>query len=215
MNDVDRWVERVYAAGGDREQLNRLYEEWAADYDQHKWASGNPSVAITVGVIARHLPDFDACVLDAGCGTGNLGQVLHQIGYRNIEGLDPSPGMLEMARRKEIYQALYPDYLEPEIDLAKRYDLVAATGIFTEGHAPPEALEGMLRLARPGAVIAFSLSELAEHELGFAARITELSEAGAWHQIERTEPYRGFPFSETATVHLRVWAFRKSEADQS
>ena len=159
MNEVNQWVERVYAAGGDREKLNRLYDEWAADYDQHKWASGNPSVAIAVGMIARQVPDFDAHILDAGCGTGNLGQILHQMGYHNLDGLDPSLGMLEMARRKEIYQTLYPGFLEPKVEIATAtYDLVAATGLFTEGHAPPEALEGMLKLARPGAMVVFSES---------------------------------------------------------
>ena len=107
MTDLESWLERVYAAGGDREELDRAYDEWAERYDQDIWASGNPFIAIAAGLFSRHVRDYDARILDAGCGTGNMAQVLYQIGYDNIEGLDPSAGMLEVARRKEVYRALH------------------------------------------------------------------------------------------------------------
>ena len=54
---------------------------------------------------ARHL-DKDESILDAGAGTGLVGECLHQMGYRNLTAMDLSTGMLEVARRKNIYQAL-------------------------------------------------------------------------------------------------------------
>ena len=215
MENIEYWVDQVYAAGGDRQQLNRLYDEWAADYEQHKWATGNPVIAISAGLIGRYVPDIDARILDAGCGAGNLGLVLHQIGYHNLEALDPSAGMLEVARRKSIYRALHELFLEPGIDLpADAYDLVAATGVFTEGHAPPDALDGMLELTRPGGIVLFSLADQAAQNLGFDERIAELNAAGAWQMLERTEPFRPFPFSDDkADVRLRVYLFGKNSAD--
>lgn len=68
MPDFDHWLEKVYEAGGDRETLDRLYDDWAQEYDGHLWASGNPYLAITAGMTARHLRSFDATILDAGCG---------------------------------------------------------------------------------------------------------------------------------------------------
>ena len=215
MENIENWVDQVYAAGGDREQLNRLYDEWAAEYEQHKWASGNPVVAVSAGLIGRRVPNFDARILDAGCGAGNLGLVLHQIGYENLEALDPSAGMLEVARRKSIYRDLHKNFLEPDIDLpAENFDLVAATGVFTEGHAPPSALDGMLKLARPGGVILFSLTDQAANDLGFADRIAELNSSGTWQQLECTEPFSPLPFYENkAHVRLRVYVFRKTATD--
>lgn len=70
-----------------------------ADYDQQPWASGNPYIAIATGLVGRHIRDYDARILDAGCGTGNMAQLLHQVGYRNIEGLDPSSGMRAIAQK--------------------------------------------------------------------------------------------------------------------
>ena len=217
MEDIDRWVNKVYAAEGDRAELERLYDEWAEDYERHKWASGNPGIAIAVGKIGRHLRDFDARILDAGCGTGNVGLVLHQIGYRNLEALDPSNGMLEAARGKGIYQALHPLFLDQDIDLpANSYDLVVASGVFTEGHAPPTALDGLLKLTMPGGIIVFSLSETAASELGFAERIANLIDCEAWQLIERTQAYRSFPFSDAeAHVLIRIYVMQKSEANDS
>ena len=125
--------------------------------------------------------------------------------------------MLEMARRKNIYRALHPLFLEPEIALpAESYDGVIATGVFTEGHAPPGALDGMLELARPGAFIMFTLSDLAGRDLGFDDRMAELSAAGSWRQRERTGPYRSFPFSQTqARVLIRFHVYQKSHAVES
>lgn len=97
MEDLESWLERVYQAGGERKTLDTLYDEWSKDYDQQLWASGNPYIAIATGLVGRHVHDYDAKILDAGCGTGNMAQVLHQMGYRNIEGLDPSAGMLAVA----------------------------------------------------------------------------------------------------------------------
>ena len=49
MDDLETWLDRVYAADGDHATLSRLYDEWAADYDRQLWASGNPYIAILAG----------------------------------------------------------------------------------------------------------------------------------------------------------------------
>jgi hypothetical protein len=51
------------------------------------------------------------------------------------------------------------------------YDAVVAAGVLTHGHAPPEALDGILKIARSGAAIVFSLSLIAFEEHGFKQKI--------------------------------------------
>jgi 2-polyprenyl-3-methyl-5-hydroxy-6-metoxy-1,4-benzoquinol methylase len=186
MEDLETWLERVYKADGERKTLDTLYDEWARDYDQQLWASGNPYIAIATGLIGRHVRDYEAKILDAGCGTGNMAQVLHQMGYRNIEGLDPSTGMLAVAQRKEVYQQLHRLYLDSQVDLADdSFDAVVAAGVLTHGHAPPESLDGILKLTRPGGTIVFSLSAIAYDELGFKQKIVELEESGKWEKLDQ------------------------------
>ena len=117
MEDLDTWLDRVYQADGNHAMLDALYDQWAQDYDQQIWASGNPYIAITAGFAGKLIADFDARILDAGCGTGNMAQILHQMGYRNIDGLDPSAGMLKVAGSKQIYQSQYQLYLNKPLIL--------------------------------------------------------------------------------------------------
>jgi len=213
MEDLETWLERVYQADGERKTLDTLYDEWSKDYDQQLWASGNPYIAIATGLVGRHVHDYEAKILDAGCGTGNMAQVLHQMGYRNIEGLDPSAGMLAVAQRKEVYQQLHQLYLDAQIDLVDdSFDAVVAAGVLTHGHAPPESLDGILKLTRPGGVIIFSLSAIAYEELGFKQKIARLEESGQWQKLDQSLLFRTYPFSEKE-AHLRHWvlAYRKSD----
>ena len=212
MEDLETWLERVYQADGERKTLDTLYDEWSKDYDQQLWASGNPYIAIATGLIGRHVRDYDAKILDAGCGTGNMAQVLHQMGYRNIEGLDPSAGMLAVAQRKEVYQQLHQLYLDARVDLADdSFDAVVAAGVLTHGHAPPESLDGILKLTLPGGIIIFSLSAIAYEELGFKQKIDTLEESNQWQKLDQSLLFRTYPFSEKE-AHLRHWvlAYRKS-----
>lgn len=212
MADLETWLERVYQADGDRATLDRLYDEWARDYDQQLWASGNPYIAILLGFTGRFVPDFDARILDAGCGTGNMGLLLQQMGYDNIDGLEPAEGMLEMARNKSVYRNLHPLYLDSTIDLpAASYDAVIAAGVLTHGHAPPQAIDGILSLTRPGGIILFSLSQIAWDDHGFRERIEALEQTGAWTRLGQSRLFRTYPFSERE-AHLRHWvlAYKKS-----
>ena len=213
MEDLDTWLARVYQAEGNHATLDALYDQWAQDYDQQIWASGNPYIAITAGFAGKLISDFDAHILDAGCGTGNMAQILHQMGYRNIDGLDPSAGMLKVAGSKQIYQNQHQLYLDSSIDLPdESYDAVIAAGVLTHGHAPPESLDGILTLVREGGVILFSLSQTAFEEFGFKEKIAELDAAGSWRKLQQSNLFRTYPFSEKeAHLHHWVLAYQKTE----
>jgi len=212
MEKLEEWLERVYAAGGDRATLDRLYDEWALNYDQHIWSSGNPYIAISAGMAGKYIGDYDARILDAGCGTGNMAQVLHQMGFNNIEGLDPSDGMLLVAKHKDIYQKLHNLSLDTHVDLPNEsYDAVIAAGVLTHGHAPPESLDGILGLTKTGGVIIFSLSEIANNEYGFGEKLKQLEDDMAMLPLERSQLFRTYPFSEKE-AHVRHWVcvYRKT-----
>ena len=211
MDELEIWLERVYEAGGDRATLDRLYDEWAQNYDQHIWASGNPYIVIATGMAGKYISDYDARILDVGCGTGNMAQVLDQMGFNHLEGLDPSEGMLGVAERKNIYKKLHKLFLAAEVDLPdESYDAVIAAGVLTHGHAPPESLDGILKLTKAGGLIIFSLSEIASNEYGFGDKISQLEKEGAWEKLDRSRLFRTYPFSEKeAHIHHWVCVYRK------
>ena len=62
------------------------------------------------------MPHKDAIILDAGAGTGMVGEALAELGYTQIVGVDISEAMLENARKKQVYQAQYQGNLEEIIN---------------------------------------------------------------------------------------------------
>lgn len=205
MDQLEKRLKEVYGAGGNRGTLDGLYDSWARSYDADLWASGNPYIAIIAGMVGRHVTDLNAKILDGGCGTGLLGQVLYQIGYKHISGIDPSHGMLEFARQKGCYESVHPLLLGTQIALDDdSFDAVVAAGVLTHGHAPPESLDGMLRVAKPGAPVIFSISQIAVEEGGFGEKMSQLEHDGRWIPVQKSETFRTYPFSEEMG-HVRHW----------
>ena len=209
---LEDWLDAVYETEGDRDKLDQLYDEWARSYDQDLWASGNPYIALMVGLVARHVGDRTVRILDAGCGTGNLAQILHLIGYSNIVGIDASDGMLNAAKAKGCYTELHNMLLGARIDLpANSFDAITAAGVLTHGHAPAESIDGLLEIAKPGAPIIFSISKIAYDNDGFGERMTALEQANAWSLIDQSDQFRTYPFS-SQYADLRHWicVYRKA-----
>ena len=88
-------LDAVYAATSAAE-IARTYDAWAATYDAEMAALGYRHPTICLALLARHLPPGGP-VLDAGAGTGLLGEWLKLTGYAPVEGVDLSPGMLAVA----------------------------------------------------------------------------------------------------------------------
>ena len=205
-------LDAVYQSGGDRQKLDQLYDDWAREYDQDLWASGNPYIALIAGMAGRYIANRNARILDGGCGTGNMAQILCLIGYTNIVGIDASDGMLAVAQAKGCYVELHKMLLGAKIELpAKSFDAITAAGVLTHGHAPPESLDGLLEIAKPGAPIIFSISKIAIEEGGFGQKISHLERSGAWSLEEQTELFRTYPFSSRYSS-LRHWisVYRKA-----
>ncbi|MEQ8665063.1 MAG: class I SAM-dependent methyltransferase [Rhodospirillales bacterium] len=205
-------VRDAHATAADPAGTRDFYDGWAADYDRDLLTSGTPYMAVCAGMVARHVADRDARILDGGCGTGLIGQFLHWIGYNNIEGLDASAGMLEAARAKGCYRALHEMFLAPGMDLADAsFDAVVASGVLIAGHAPPDALDGMVRVAKPGAPIVFNMNPKSLTEAGYGAKIDALSDAGAWTFVEESRVYPPYPFNPgVGHAKPRVLVFRKA-----
>jgi predicted TPR repeat methyltransferase len=71
---------------------------------------------------------LDVC--DAGCGTGLLGPLLRPYA-RTLTGVDLSPKMLEKARERGVYDALYTDEIVAHLGArTASYDVITAADVF-------------------------------------------------------------------------------------
>ena len=95
----DDWVGGVYGAKS-TEELKRKYDTWAANYDRDVESVGYRSPAMAAGLFGRYVPADAGEILDAGCGTGLLGDLLVPLGYRGLVGIDLSREMLARAEAR-------------------------------------------------------------------------------------------------------------------
>lgn len=96
-------------------------------------------------------------ILDIACGTGRVGEELARLGFKTIDGLDPSEGMLKECRKKNIYKTMYKEFCSDKtlpID-AGVYDCVVVAGGLGEGHIPCSGLLEMIRVVKPGGFVLF------------------------------------------------------------
>ena len=143
-----------------------IYEKWAATYD-NELGDENQNYVAPVLVAQVALKSFKnlakSVILDAGCGTGLVGQALAMNGAKAIDGLDLSPAMLTMAEQTGAYRSLAQADMTRRVAQAdETYDMVTCVGTFTLGHVGPDpALRELVRLIRRnGLIIATVLEEI-------------------------------------------------------
>jgi len=87
--------------------LEDLYKVWAESYDRDVVeVIGYVGHSITTELLLKYVDNFKAKILDAGCGTGLVGEILHEKKFNNIVGVDFSQPMLDQALEKNVYQSL-------------------------------------------------------------------------------------------------------------
>lgn len=117
---MDRWAAGYDAASLTSSYVYRLEREAFADWviDQLRSGGVEPS---------------EASILDAGCGTGALIEMLARRGAGSLTGLDLSPEMLERGRARHLRQA---EWIEGDIGEAglRGRSFEAVTAVFTMHH---------------------------------------------------------------------------------
>jgi predicted TPR repeat methyltransferase len=196
----------VYGAT-DPAQVAQAYDQWAETYEAEMRSAGYRHPSIALALLARHLPPGAGPVLDAGAGTGMVGEWLGIVGYPDIEALDISAGMLAVAARKGVYTKLHTIALGGILPFATAtYAAIICTGVFTTGHVGAEALAELVRITRPGGVIVATVKG-AVWDGGFAVEVARMTAAGLLELVEETAPYVSMP-GEAATAPSRAIVLR-------
>ena len=149
------------------------YDDFAATYDNGFAAElGYRLPEIVAKTYLQMANVDDVPIADIGCGTGLIAS---QLAGRIIDGMDISPGMLDVSRKRGGYRDLYQVDLTGDIStICNQYGAVLSSGTFTHGHLGPDHLVGLLKIARPAALFVVAVN--AEHykKLGFDTIVTRL-----------------------------------------
>jgi len=179
----------------------RLYARWADTYDAGFSGAHGYGLPDAVAAVYRTADGATDAVLDVGCGTGLVGLALARRGVTGITGIDISREMLHKAAEKATDDgaAVYAEVAEADLTVGIDADDgtfagAVSAGTFTHGHVGPDALDEVLRVCRPGAVLALSVNaELFARDAGFGDWMAAAADAGRITdaRTERVAVYSG------------------------
>jgi SAM-dependent methyltransferase len=130
---------------------------------RESWASFTPFEMLT-GSVAPDLVRFarvaaGQTVVDIGCGTGVVALTAARTGAR-VHGADLTPALLETARHNAALAQLDIDFHEADVEALPfsdaSFDVVLSQFGHMFGPRPEITIAEMLRVLKPGGVIAFS-----------------------------------------------------------
>eukprot|EP00069_Balaena_mysticetus_P016583 bmy_00377T0 len=147
-----------------------------------------PRLAVDCLTQALPGPPHAALILDVACGTGLVAAELQARGFLQLHGVDGSPGMLEQARARGLYQHLSLCTLgqEPLPSSEGTYDAVLTVGALSDGQVPCSAVPELLRVTKPGGLLCLTTrtnpSNLRYKE-ALEATLARLEQARAWERL--------------------------------
>ncbi|MGJ8571492.1 MAG: class I SAM-dependent DNA methyltransferase [Hoeflea sp.] len=181
------------------DEVAKVYDSWAEKYDNDMSLAGYRHPAISLAILSRHVPKGAGPLLDAGAGTGLIGEWLAITGYSDVDALDISAGMLAVAERKGVYKGLYKAALGSTLPFSDdQFAAIISAGVFTSGHVGVEGLDDLLRICAPGGTIVLTVKDVL-WRASFSGRIAELQAAGAVTLVDDTGPYVSMPGEEGTT----------------
>jgi SAM-dependent methyltransferase len=127
-----------------------LYEEFAAVEREHWWFQGRR--AIVADVLERWLPPPPLRILDIGCGTGEMLDMLTHFG--DVLAMDSSPAAVAFCHERfgttaEVVQGYVPD----DLPTGELFDVVSAFDVIEHLDDDRVALRRLRSLTAPGGMI--------------------------------------------------------------
>lgn len=149
------------------EELKSKYDGWADTYDADVGQDWSFMPVNIVKTLSKLVSDKHAPILDAGAGTGLVGQALAEQGYTNLVGVDLSPEMLRVAAEKQVYRTLQQGNLEDASIFSNSvgFDVIIAAGVFAYAHAGVEVLNNLLGPLKDGGLFLMTIREDYRHEM--------------------------------------------------
>lgn len=185
--EFEEQITNIMVDNSDPTNRVEFYDKWSDKYDNDLVIIGNytghtkcAEAFVKLGL------DRSISILDLAAGTGLLGAEVTKHGYVNIDGLDAAIGMLNQARKQDIYQNYILASVQglgsvPVND--RTYDVILSSNGFAPGQIYPSDIPELLRILRPGGYILWTMRDgyqnLASTPFGsFDAQIEDLVKTG-------------------------------------
>ena len=148
------------------------FDAWASNYDADATKLYNWRGPLeTVGPVKRYLP-VGALILDAGAGTGLVGEALANHGYTNMIAVDLSQKMLDIANTKSVYRGVFKADLLKSLPFQDGIlDAVLCIGTFS--YLTSQVISEFTRIIKPGGYIIYIINDTFYYKRGFETAVKE------------------------------------------
>ncbi|MEM9773751.1 MAG: class I SAM-dependent methyltransferase [Chloroflexota bacterium] len=206
-------IQEALNLDGTVDKLQSFYAKWAASYDMDVATEAYAAPTISVDLLLKNLHQLDQLsrplsILDAGCGTGLIGQILLQSDLDptfELDGFDLSSAMVDKAAETKAYTNLMGNINlnHPLHHLFKnQYDVVFCCGVFTLGHVPPKSLKNLFDVTRSGGLVIASTRTRYYEKSGYQTISDKFVAEGA---VELVELLREAPYTSDDNSHYWVY----------
>jgi len=151
----------------------------------------------------------DAKILDVACGPGNVAFILKDHGYSNVDGLDPSQGLLDAGQKKKLFKNTFCCYVSPDTKTPiedDSYDVLLCSGGMFPGSIVPQAFTELLRITKPGGVIAWNIADGYEGFNDFFTNYDkiykQLIQEGRWEEIKPVKKLDNMLFDDAGFTYV-------------
>jgi predicted TPR repeat methyltransferase len=202
-------VKDAYLIKTPEDSIN-LYRGWASSYDSD-FAKQNDyrSPLEIANYYDKYSNNEDTPILDVGAGTGLIGEYLN-FNSREIDAIDISPEMLNIARLKNCYSEII------EADLTKRllindnhYGAIVSAGTFTHGHVGPDVFDELLRVTRTGGLFVLTIHYKLYKKAGFDKKLLEIKKSITKPSFHEVDVYGNNPDKDHGNDKVIIVVFRK------
>ena len=158
------------------DEVRDLYDDWSKNdkynQDMINWEYSGPREVVTA--FLPHASNKGIKILDAGCGSGLVGEELSKEGYSIIHGADIAAKLMNSIPAG-IYHELHNIDLNKPINFTDDFfDAVLCVGTFTFGHVKARALSEFTRIVKSGGIIGFTINEGVFLDHGFKSELDHL-----------------------------------------
>jgi len=204
--------ETIFSGGHGKEEVALYYNKWANRYEKDLNSDRYTGPRIAAEFCAKCFDDNERSqtrVLDVAAGTGTVGVELVKRGFVNVDALDPSKGMLEEAKKKNVYSNFLCEFLSSQEELPVAngtYDCVTSSGGFGNGHIPSDSVLEILRITKSGGYVVIVMREeyltnVPEYKDTLEPLFQKLEKQGKWKSVERVI-VPNYAFKKTGVVFV-------------
>ncbi|XP_071522040.1 methyltransferase-like protein 27 [Panulirus ornatus] len=188
-------VKDIFRPGQTPGQSVAAYDEWSKNYEESLSQGVYNAPYIAVQEVERLVAKEQRerfRVLDVAAGTGWVGRELSKIGFKDMDALEPSEGMMNLLKKTNVYTLTFQEFLGVgQTSVPKGvYDVVVLAGGMGDGHIPVSGVDELIHFAKPGGLVIIVmrlefLETAKEYKGKLEPHMDRLEKDGRWCKIAR------------------------------